>query len=332
MRRRRLLAGASGAGIASPFLLVSRARGQAALRRVAILLSSTASDPEGQARLASLREGLAQRGWVEGRTIQLDVHYGGAGAQAMRDQAAAMVASAPDLIVLNSTPALDDVVRRTRTIPIVFVLAVDPVALGEIQSVAHPGGNITGFTFWDVTLVGKWLQLLREAVPSLEHAVVIHNPDSTPFYRQMMEAAGRMPGLPPLSLSVAPMHEARDIEPVVKEIARRPNSAVIAPSDPFLTRYRQEIATALLAARLPSVSIFRIFAEAGWLMSYGPDVSNVFKRSAGYIDRILRGARPGDLPAQEPTLYQFVINGRAARALGLALPPTLQVRADETLD
>ena len=327
MRRRVLLASVSGAA-AWPSLVA----GQGKIRRVAILLSSAEDDPEGQARIAGIRQGLKELGWIEGKTIQLDVRFGAGNAQRMKSYATDLVAAAPDVIVVNSTPVLDEVARATRTIPVVFVLAVDPVALGHIQSFARPGGNITGFTFWDVTLMGKWLQLLKESAPAVEHAVVVHDTEVTPFYPQMIDAAKRLPNLPPVSLSVAPIHGVKDIERAVGEIARRPNSAVIAPSDPFLTRYRAEVAAALLAARLPSLAIFKIFAEAGWLMSYGPDTSDVFKRSAGYIDRILKGANPGDLPAQAPTIYQFTVNASSARKLGLAMPPNVLAAADQVIE
>jgi putative ABC transport system substrate-binding protein len=305
---------------------------QTAMRKVAILVTSTADDPDAQARVSGIRDGLRELGWNEGANIALDVQFGGGDAQRMRDYTTRFATEAPDVIVVNSTPALDAALKATKTIPIVFVLAVDPVALGHIQSVAHPGGNVTGFTFWDVTLIGKLLQLLKEAVPSVERASVLHSPDTTPFYPQIVEQARHALNLSPQMLEAAPIAGAAGIGRAIGDIAGTPGSSLILPSDPFLTIHRREIAAAALAAGLPSISIFRSFAEAGCLLSYGPDISNVFKRSAVYIDRILKGANPGDLPAQEPTTYEFTVNAGTARKLGLVLSSTLLATADKVID
>jgi putative ABC transport system substrate-binding protein len=295
-------------------------------------VSSAEGDLDGRTRVSGLREGLRELGWVEGRDLRLEVRYGAGDARRIREAIDAFVASAPDLIVVNSTPALDVVFRATRTIPVVFALAVDPVALGYVQTMARPGANITGFTFWNVSLMGKWLQLLKETVPSVERATIIHNPETTPFYPQMIEAARRLPGLPSVSLAVAPVREPAEIPNTITEIARLPGGSVIAPSDPFITRWRAEVAAACLAHRLPSIAIFRNAAEAGGLMSYGPDVADVFKRAASYVDRILKGAKPGDLPVQEPTIFEFVINAGTARKLGLTVPPNVLAAANEVLE
>ena len=326
--RRRMLVGAGAAGLfAAPAVFA-----QPAMRRVAILVTSTADDADAQSRVSAIRDGLRELGWKEGANLRLDVQFGGGDARRMRDYTTRFAAEAPDVIVVNSTPALDAALKATRTIPIVFVLAVDPVALGHIQSVAHPGGNVTGFTFWDVTLMGKLLQLLKQAVPSVGRAMVLHNPDTTPFYPELVEQARQALNLSPAMLAAAPIASAAGIGRAIDDIGRTPGSSLILPSDPFLTIHRREIAAAALAAALPSISIFRSFAEAGCLLSYGPEISSVFKRSAIYIDRILKGANPGDLPAQEPTTYEFTINAGTARKLGLVLPSTLLATADKMIE
>lgn len=327
MRRRTILAGAPAA-LAWP----SMVRAQERMLRVAVLVSSSETDPEGQARINGLRDGLKELGWIEGRNIHLDVKFGEGDSKRIRDYVVGFVADTPDLIVVNSTPALDEVYKATKTIPVVFMLAIDPVRLGYIQSLARPGANITGFTFWDVTLVGKWLQLLKEAAPAIEQVTFIHHPINTPYYPAILKTAESLPGLPKVKLLRVELREPGDIEPVIRSIAREPNASLVAPSDPFLLQNRAVVAAAALAAKLPMISIFRSYAPAGALMTYGPDTADIYRQSASYVDRILKGARPGDLPAQAPTKYEFVINTGTARKLGLALSPTLLGAADEVIE
>jgi putative ABC transport system substrate-binding protein len=327
LKRREVLVAAATAGWSLPLGAQPRA-----MRRVAILLASTENDPDAQRRAADIRNGLKALGWNEGSNIRFDVKFGAGDAQRMRDYSTGFAADPPDAIVVNSSPALDSALKATKTIPIVFVLAVDPVTLGHIESVAHPGGNVTGFTFWDASLIGKWLQLLKEAVPSLERATLLYNPDTTPFYPRIVEQARRLPNLPSVTLATAEVSARADIGRALGELGRTPGNSLILPSDPFLSSHRTEMAAAALAARLPSIAIFRSFAQAGYLMSYGPDISEIFKRSAVYIDRILKGAKPRDLPAQEPTRYEFTVNMATARKLGLTIPPSLLARADEVIE
>jgi putative ABC transport system substrate-binding protein len=328
LRRRSLLFTSSAGAVLAP----GHGRAQDKIRRVAVLLSVGERDPEAQARLAALREGLARLGWTEGRNLRLDVNYGAGDARRIRDHVSAFVKDAPDLIVVNSTPALDEVYKSTRTIPVVFVLANDPVGLGYIKSLARPGGNITGFTYWDVTLVGKWLQLLKEVAPATGQATFIHHPLNTPFYPSLLKAAEGLARTHGVELSRIELREPGDIEPAIRSIAANPRSSVIAGSDPFLLQNRTAISSACLAAKLPLISIFRVFAEAGALMTYGPDTVNVFRESASYVDRILRGANPGELPAQDPTTYEFAVNAATAQKLGLTLSPSVLARADQVIE
>ena len=327
--KRRLLVLVSAAGALAP-LVDGRAQDKA--RRVAVLISVGEGDPEGQARIKALREGLAQRGWVDGRNIVLDVKFGAGNAQRIRDYVSAFVKAAPDIILVNSTPALDEAHKATSAIPVVFVLVNDPVRLGYIKSLARPGGNLTGFTYWDVTLVGKWLQLLKEAAPDTERATFIHHPVNTPYYPAVLKDAESLASQHGIKLERVELREPGDIEPAIRLIAQAGRSSVIAASDPFLLQNRNAIAAAAIAARLPLISIFGAFADAGALMTYGPDTVNVFRESATYVDRILRGAAPGELPAQDPTQYEFAVNAGTARKLGLTLLPSILARADQVIE
>ena len=330
IKRRSLLVALGSAATAWPLGVFGQAIEKP--RRVAVLISAGEKDPEGQSRIESLRQGLRDLGWIEGRNIQLDVRFAGGKTELFHEYTAAFIANAPDLIVVNSTAALGVVYEATKTIPVVFMAAFDPVGLGYIKSLAHPGGNITGFTFWDVGLMSKWLQLLKEAAPSIDHATVIHNPSNTTFYPALMKSVERLPGLPNVALTLAPVRSIAEIERVFDETARLPGGSVIVPSDPFNLDLRYDIAAAALHRHLPLISIYRPYATAGAFMSYGPDINEIYRQSATYVDRILKGANPGDLPAQAPTKYEFVINTVIAGQLGLAIPSTLLARTDEVIE
>lgn len=328
MNRRDLLA-AVGAAAAT---LSSRSFAQGTLRRVAVLVSAAESDPEGRARIDGLRQGLKELGWVEGQNIQLDVRYAAGSPQRIQEFIAAFVAAKPDVIAVNSTPALEAAYKATKSIPIVIMLAVDPVRLGYVESLSRPGGNITGFSFYDAELIGKWVQLLREALPSLSHATIVHNPANTPFYPKLVAAAETLPGMPKVALRVAAFTNDSGIDRTISDAGRQAGGSVIVPSDPFSLNHRAEIATSAIRHRLPLISIFPSFARSGALMTYGPDTTDIYRRSASYVDRILRGTKPADLPVQAPTRYELTINLKTAATLGLAIPPSFLARADEVID
>jgi putative ABC transport system substrate-binding protein len=301
------------------------------LRRVSVLISLNESDPEGQMRFAGLREGLHDLGWIEGKNLAIDVGYAGGSLERTHELAQAFAAASPDVIVVNGTPALGEVHKATRTVPVVFMAAVDPVGLGYIDSLARPGGNITGFGSFDVALVGKWLQLLKEMMAGLSHATVAHNPTNTPYYQRLIKSTDRLPGLPDVALTVMPWQEPADIGHVIAETARQPHGCLLTPPDGFNTRYRAEIAASALAAGLPLVTNYPSFVRVGALMSYSHD-TNYYRQAAGYVDRILKGAKPADLPVQLPTKFELVINMATARKLGLTVPPTLLAMADEVIE
>ena len=297
-----------------------------------MVVSAGEHDPEGQVRIVGLREGLSRLGWVEGRNLQLTVRFGAGDPGRIRGFVRTLLADAPDLIVVNRTPALDEAYKAASNVPVVFMMAIDPVGLGYIKSLARPGGTITGFTFWDVSLIGKWLQLLKEAVPTTKRATFIHNPINTPYYKSILLSAADLAASHGIALDRVELREPQDIEPAIREVAREPGASLVAASDPFLVQNRKSVVAAALAARLPLISIFRVYAEDGALMAYGPDTGTIYRDSASYVDRILRGARPSDLPAQEPTKYEFVVNAGTATKLDLTLSPSLLARADQVIE
>jgi putative tryptophan/tyrosine transport system substrate-binding protein len=328
MRRRSLLSAAA----ATLLPLAARARDAGPMRRVAVLVALSESDPEGQSRFAGLSQGLHDLGWIEGKNIRIDVRYAGSSIERMREVASEFVAAAPDVIVVNGTPALGEIYKATRTIPVVFMSAVDPVKLGYIDSLARPGHNITGFGSFDLALIGKWLQLLKDIAPSISHATLLHNPANTPYYPQLIKSAESLSGLPAVALRTAAVQEPSDIDRVIGEIARQPDGGLFVPPDVFNTRYRNEIAESALRLRLPLVSNYPSFARAGALLSYGSASADTYRRAATYVDRILKGAKPSELPVQLPTTYVLVINMVTARKLGLVVPQTLLAAADEVID
>jgi putative tryptophan/tyrosine transport system substrate-binding protein len=333
MKRRDFLAGALGVS-AWPLGAIAQVAGRP--RRVVVLVDTDdLAQPSfwaaGQGQgIERLRIGLHDLGWINGRNINLEVISAGANPRLFRKYAEAAVAQPADLIWVNNNSLLEEVRKVTGdTVPVVFVLIVDPVRLGYIDGIARPGGNITGFMFWDATLISKWVQLLREAAPSVQRATIIHNPDSTPFYPQLLNEAQ---AASPIALTLLPLGQVSAIERTMREIAREPGSGLIVPSDPFNLDQRATIATWATAVRMPLISIYPFATSGGSLMGYGPSTDDVQRQSAVYVDRILRGAKPRDLPVQTPTKYEFSINLAVARRLGLQIPPSMFARADEVIE
>jgi putative ABC transport system substrate-binding protein len=239
---------------------------------------------------------------------------------------------APDVILANSTPVVAALQKATKSIPIVFAMTNDPVGLGFVQSLARPGGNITGFTFINPALIGKWLGLLGELRPAITRAALLFNPDTAPFYRNFVPEieAARQPGM--AALVTIPVVAAVEMEPAISGFAQTPGSALLIGPDPFTIVHIKEIVQLAEKARLPAISVYRQFAAEGGLMAYGPDTADIFRRSAAYVDRVLKGANPAELPVQEPDKLEFVVNLKAAKTLGLELPPTLLATADEVIE
>jgi putative tryptophan/tyrosine transport system substrate-binding protein len=329
MRRREFISLIGGAAAVWP--LTVRAQQPNRIRRVGLLMGYLEGDAEGQTNLAAFRRGLQELGWIEGRNIRLDIRWGGADPDKARTLAKELVSMTPDVIVPNTNLMMTILQPETRTIPIVFVYVGDPVASGYVASLARPGGNITGFVALEPAIGGKWLELLKEIAPDITRVAVILHPETPPNvgFLHSAEAAAPSLGVKVIALGV---HTAAEIESAVSGFAVEPNSGlIIAPH--AVTIVNRNIIIALAERyRFPAVYGFRIFATSGGLISYGTKPSDQFRRGASYVDRILKGEKSADLPVQEPTNYELVINLKTAKTLGLTIPPRVVGRADEVIE
>jgi putative tryptophan/tyrosine transport system substrate-binding protein len=328
MRHREFLGLVGGAAASVPLAAAAQQPGR--VRRIGVLMGTEESEPEGQSRIAAFREGLRTLGWVEGRNIKIEYRWSSGPLQAA--YAAELIAMNPEVIVTNGTPFLDTVHKGTRAIPVVFVLSNDPVGLGHIASMTKPGGNITGFTFIELSLIGKWLEMLKQIAPGVVRTALLFNPDTTPFYLPYLQEAAAAPASLPVRLTGLQVHETPALEVSIAALAREGGGSLISPAGPFNIANGRVIAQLAQRFRLPAISIYRQFALDGGLMAYGPDAADIFRRSADYVDRILKGANPGDLPAQAPTKFNFVINLKTAKALGLTAPANLLALAEEVIE
>jgi len=330
MRRRKFITLLSGVAVGWP--LAAHAQQPDRVRRLGFMLSGPSeADAEGQARVTALKLGLLERGWVEGRNLKIDYRWPGADTSRMRVYAAELTALNPDVIFAAPSAALAEVQRATRTIPVVFAQVADPVGAGFVASLAHPGGNITGFALFEFAIGAKWLELLKQIAPSVTRAAVIYDPatpSSTGFLPLIM-AAGRTFGV---DVFVHSVHDTGEIEGVIGGLATEPNGGLIALASALVTQKRDLIISLANKSRLPTIFPFRYYAEAGGLASYGVDNLDLYRRAGSYVDRILRGEKPSDLPVQEATKFQLVINLKAAKALGLTVPSALLAAADELIE
>lgn len=328
MRRRDFLGALVGTAVARP--LAGRAQQAERMRRVAILMGLAEDDPETKARLEKFRADIEKLGWSEGRNVHIEIRFApaGANAQALAKQ---LIALQPDVILAHSAQVADVVQRETRTIPVVFVNVSDPIGAGFIASLARPGGNFTGVLHYEVGIVGKWLAMLKEIAPRVTRAAVVGDPKSPVFnyFVRAAETAG-----PSLAMEIvsAPVERAADIERSIDSFAHIPNGGLIFPPDITTITHRDLIIAMAARHRLPAIYPFRLFVVKGGLMSYGTDQVTMFGQTASYIDRILRGANPADIPVQAPTKYETTLNLKTAKALDLAVPPGLIVAADEVIE
>jgi putative tryptophan/tyrosine transport system substrate-binding protein len=330
VRRREFIALLGGA---AAWPLGALAQQSNRVRRIGVFIGATKeNDPEAVGRITALRQGLEALGWKEGHNLQIDFLFGGGDQARIQALAAEIVNSAPDVIVANSSPVVAALKQTTRTIPIVFAVINDPVAQGFIANLARPGANITGFTLIDYPMLGKWLEILKEMVPSIDRASLIFNPDTAPYYSVYLRDFRALPKTLALELLAMPVHNEAEIEGAIGALARKPGAGLISAGDPFTVAHRALIIHLSEQHRMPAIYQFRQFAVEGGLMSYGPDTHDIFRRSASYVDRILKGEKPADLPAQAPTKFELVINLKTARALGLNVPSALLARADELIE
>jgi putative ABC transport system substrate-binding protein len=311
--------------------LAARAQQRTATRRVGVLLNIAPDDPESQTRLTAFAQGLQSSGWTVGQNVRIEYRWAGGSADAIKKYAQELIALAPDVILAQSTAAVAPLLQLTRTIPIVFTVVADPVGAGYVQSLAHPGGNVTGFTGFEYSFAGKWLELLKEVAPSVKRVAVFRESASVTGPAQF-GAIGAV--APALNVELRPVDtgDVEEIERTITAFAQEPNGGIIVTGSPAATVHRKAIVALAVRHRLPGVYYTRYFALDGGLISYGPDFVDQFRRAAGYVDRILKGEKPAELPVQAPTKYETVLNLRTARALGLDVPATVLARADQVIE
>jgi putative ABC transport system substrate-binding protein len=301
------------------------------MRRVGVLLPAAADDAGMQARIAAFHQGLEQSGWTIGRNVRIDTRWATTDAAEIRRHAAELAALAPDVILAHAATTVGPLLQATRTVPIVFPAVVDPVGAGFVDSLARPGGNATGFMNYEYSLSGKWLELLKQIAPGLTRVAVLRNAATASGPGQFAAVQAMAPSL---SVEVNPVNvrDAGEIERDVAAFARAPNGGLIVTASPAAQLHRDLIVALAARHKLPAVYFDRLFVAAGGLIAYGPDQIDMYRRAAGYVDRILKGEKPADLPVQAPTKYELAINLKTANALGLAVPQTLLANADEVIE
>jgi putative ABC transport system substrate-binding protein len=326
--RRELIAALGGA---AAWPLAARAQQSERMRRIGVLMSIAADDPEGQSRLAAFQQGLQQLGWIGGRNVEIDTRWGAGGADRIRKYAAELLALAPDVVLATGSATVGPLLQATRTVPIVFVYVPDPVGAGYVSSLARPGGNATGFTPFEYGTAAKWLELLKQIAPNVTRAAIIRDPGIATGLSQFGAIQAVAPSIG-VELSPVGVLDADQIERGVTALARAPNGGLIVTGSPSATMHRNLIITLAARHKLPAVYFERHFITAGGLISYGANIIDQYRQAAGYVDRILKGEKPADLPVQAPTKYELVLNLKTAKALGLDVPTTVLTRADEVIE
>jgi len=318
-------------GAAAGWPLAARAQQGERVRRIGVLMAMTADDPESATRLAAFAQGLQQSGWTIGQNVRVDYRWGGGNADNMRKYAAELVALAPNVILAHSSAAVAPLLQATRTIPIIFTTVADPVGAGYVDSLARPGGNATGFIVYEYSIAAKWLELLKEIAPRVTRAAVLRDSAiaAGPAQFGVIQAAAPSLGV---ELRVVDVRDPGEIKRAITVFAQGSNSGLIVTGSALAGIHRDLIITLAARHKLPAIYYERYWVAASGLISYGPNSVDQFRRAAGYVDRILKGETPADLPVQAPTKYELVINTKTAKALGLDVPPTLLARADEMIE
>jgi ABC-type uncharacterized transport system substrate-binding protein len=330
MRRREFITLLSGAAI---WPLVANAQQAERVRRIGVLMPLTADDPLGQARIVALREGLGKLGWIEGRNIRIDTRWMTTGdVESMQRFAKELVALQPDLIVTQSTPITATVLQETRTIPIVFALVADPIGSGFVANFAQPGGNVTGFVTMVPSMASKWLELLKEIAPRVTRVAFLFNPATATYFEYWLNPFIAAAVSFAVDAIGAPVRDRSELESVIAEQARMPNGGLVVMPDTFTDAHRLEITSLAARYRLPAVYPYRQFTAVGGLLSYGDDLIDNFRRAPTYVDQILKGEKPRELPVQAPVKFELLINLKTAKALELTVPPALLARADEVIE
>jgi putative ABC transport system substrate-binding protein len=328
-RRRDFISLLGGAAVAWP--LVARAQQPERIRRVGILTPLNADDPEAQRRHAALLQGLQQLGWTDSQNIRIDARWSGGNASLTRKYAEELARLAPDVIVATGSAGVEPMLQATRTVPVVFVIVPDPVGAGYVDSLAHPGGNATGFLMFEYDLSAKWLELLKQIAPNVTRAAVLRDAAISSGIGQfaVIQSVARSVGV---DVSAISLRDGAEIERSIAAFARAPNGGLILTAGALSSVHRDLIIALAARHKLPATFQERLYAAAGGLVSYGPNFLDQFRRAAGNVDRILKGEKPADLPVQAPTKYELVINLKTAKALGLTVPETLLARADEVIE
>ena len=331
MRRREFITLLGG--VAAVWPLAASAQQPARTPRIGVLMAYAENDREYQGHLAAFREELQKLGWTEGRNVQFDYRWAALDPEVMRQFARELIALQPDVILSSSSPTTASLLEETHSIPVIFANIVDPVGSGFAASLSRPGGNATGFMLFEASLAGKWLELLKEIAPRVSSVAAVFNPATAPrggaYYLASLEAAAKAFGM---EVTTSPIQVDSDLEAVIAKQARQPNTGLIVMPDAFLVGHRAVVTSLAARYRLPAIYFYRVFAEIGGLASYGNDSVDNYRRSAAYVDRILRGAKPSELPVQAPVKFELVINLKTAKALGLTVLDTLLARADEVIE
>ena len=320
-------------GGAAAWPVAARAQQQERMRHIGILLPYIENDPEVKAWLSKFMQGLRESGWADGLNLRVDIRWTAGSADRARMYAKELISLQPDAIFTDSTPTTTSLQRETRTVPIVFVLVSDPVGSGFVASLPRPGGNITGFTHLEPSMGGKWLELLTEIAPAVKRVAMMFNPDTAPYvtsyYLPSFEAAARALKVAPIA---APVYSDAEIETAIASLAREPGGGLIAAPDSFVSNHRAQVISQAAQSNVPAIYQISFYVRDGGLLSFGADFGDIYHRAASYVDRILRGEKPADLPVQLPTKFELAVNLKTAKALGLDIPATLLGRADEVIE
>jgi len=331
MKRREFISLLGGVAAAWP-LATTRAQKPSRVRRIGVLLALAESDPQVEPRITAFQRQLQNLGWTVDRNLQIEYRWASGDAERFRVLAAELMATRPDVLVAHATPSVEALARETRTIPIIFAAVTDPIGLGLAASLREPGGNLTGFTMVDPSMGAKWVEFLRELSPRLTRVGLLFNPKTAPgptTFLRSIEAHVRSLAIEPI---LAPVSTVAEIEDAIATVSQSADSGLIVMPDIFATQNRELIIALAMSHALPAAYAFRYFAEGGGLISYGIDVDDLFRRAADYVDKILRGAQPSDLPIQRPHKFELVINMKTAKSLGLNVPRILLVRADKVIE
>ncbi len=329
MRRRDFIRAISGAVAAWP--IAARAQQPERVRRIGVLMPGVADDPELKARIAAFQQALREFGWTDGRNMRFDYRWAAGNPDRIQSYAAELVALAPDVILATASAATAALLQASRAVPIVFATVADPVGAGYVDSLARPGGNVTGFLLFEYGIAGKWLELLKQIAPAVTRAAVIRDPNIPSGIGQWAVIQAMAPSMG-VELSLINMRDAGAIERDITAVARSSNGGLIVTATPLATQHRELIIRLAGDHKLPAIYFERYFVSGGGLISYGPYMVDQYRQAAGYVDRILKGEKPAGLPVQAPTKYELAINLKTAKALGIAVPPTLLARADEVIE